>query len=415
MLSREFDADLSALKNDGLLWTGDLRLRAIQQTDSKSRWEGLLRLSAYSGRNLCVWTTLRATLNAPDLHKTEVRMWQTRGAASFDHGGITYRRGRFSLFLGRDELSWGAERQAGLLFSGSAPSYDMVKLGFKTRRLFFTAFHSRLRRGRQEEWDEAIRRFVSGHRLDVLLNPRLSFSVSEAVVYGGENRSFDLGYLNPLTVFYAEQWNSETNDNVLIAGDLAMLFPGIAEVRAEVMIDDFQYDFETEPHEFAAGLSVRALNPLHPRASMIGASYFHVRGQTYGHLAAWNRFMHEGEVMGYPGGPDGDMLRIWGTLALPDEVLWTLQYTFGRQGEGRASDPQAPSGSKVRFPSGVVVSRHALGIEVAWRYAYETLLRARLEWYREDNADHRSGETRDGIELSVATMLFLRRASVPAM
>jgi hypothetical protein len=413
MLRREFETEIATLDSDNLSWTGDLRLAGTHATDSKSGMEGLFRFTAYSGRDLCVWTALRSTLNAPDLHKTEVRMWRTRGAASFDHGGVAYRRGRFSLFLGRDEMSWGAKRQAGLLFSGSAPSYDMVKLGFRTGRLNFTSFHSRLRPGRDEDWERTVKRFVSGHRLEVLVTPWLACSVSEAVIYGGDGRAFELGYLNPLSLFYAEQWNSDTNDNVLIAGDLAVLLPGAAEIRAEVMIDDFQYDFETEPHEFAACAGVRAVNPFYPRASMIGGSYVHVRRQTYGHFITWNRFLHEGKVMGYPGGPDGDMLRFWATLALPDEVQWMLDYAFERQGEGRASDPQERTGIKVSFPSGVVERRHALGVEIAWRPAYEALIWARSEWYSETNTDHVDGATRDGVDFKLATTLFLRRASAP--
>jgi hypothetical protein len=378
MLSKEFEADLAILDGDFVAWTGDLGVAATHMTDSEPKWEGLLRLAVYSGPSLCMWAHLRTTANATDFHKTDVRIWQGRGAASFDYGGIGYRRGRLSLFLGRDELSWGAERRLGLLFSGSAPSFDMVKLGFRTRRFYFTSFHTQLRRGSADDWPETVNRFVSGHRLEILISPRLSCSVSEAVIYGGENRSVEMAYLNPLTLLYAEQWNSEANDNIIIAGDVTALLPGRAEIRVEVMVDDFQYDFETEPHEFAAGLSVRAVNPLHPETATMGGWYYHVRNQTYGHFVSWNRLLHEGKIMGYPGGPDGDMLRLWTSLAFPRAALWTLDYTFRRQGEGRAWDPQEPVGSTVRFPSGVVERRHALGLEVEWRQAYQTMLTARI-------------------------------------
>jgi hypothetical protein len=408
MLSKEFESDLAILDRDGVAWTSDLGADATLMTDTKPRWEGVLRLVVHSGPDLCMWTSLRTSANAPDFHKTDVRMWKRRGAASFDHGGIAYRRGRFSLFLGRDELSWGAERRTGLLFSGSAPSLDMVKLGFRTRRFCFTSFHSRLR-----DDDESVNRFVSGHRLEVLFHTRLTFSVSEAVVYGGEHRLPELRYINPLTLFYAEQWNAGTNDNILIAADLAALFPGKADVRFEVMFDDFQYDFETEPHEFAAGLSIRAINPLHPEAAMVGGSYFHVRNQTYGHFVAWNRFLHEGRVMGYPGGPDGDRLRVWASLAFPREALWTLDYTLRRRGEGRAWDTQEQLGRTVKFPSGVVDERQALGLEVEWRPAWRARLLARIEWYQQENAGHVQGESRDGVDLKLTTSLLFKGTSAP--
>jgi hypothetical protein len=287
----------------------------------------------------------------------------------------------------------------------------MLKLGMRGGRLNFTSLHSELRAGPDEEWDASVRRFVSAHRLEVLLGPRVTFSISEAVVYGGEGRDFELAYFNPFTVLYSEQWNSDWNDNILIAGDLSILVPGKVEVNAEIMIDDFQYDFETEPHEVAAGLTVRAINPVSPEASLVGGSYFHATNRTYGHVIDVNRFVQEGHVIGYPGGPDGDRLALWCSAAWPEPVLWTLDYTMSREGEAEATDSLSATGSKEKFPSGVVWSSHSVGLEVVWRPVDMWSVGGRIEWSEDDNYCHIEGMVRSRVRLLVSAAFRLNAAS----
>ncbi|MFH1312928.1 MAG: capsule assembly Wzi family protein [Candidatus Eisenbacteria bacterium] len=411
MLKREFEPEIRSLRVPEPAWTGNAVLRSWLETRGSYRQEALVRFALYPGPGLCVWTALRSTVNAREYHKIETVPWGERTRASFDQGGISVSRGGFSVFLGRDELSWGASREDGLLFSGSAPSLDMLKLGLRGGRLKFTSFHSQLRAGGEEAWDESVRRFVSGHRLEVLLGRRLSLAISEAVLYGGEGRNFEPAYFNPFTVLYAEQWNSDWNDNILIAGDLSFLFPGRAEIRAEIMIDDFQYDFETEPHEVAAGLTVLATNPLKPDASLIGGSYFHVTNRTYGHVIDLNRFVQEGHVIGYPGGPDGDKLKLWCTAAFPDPLLWTLDYTFRRDGEGEATDSLARTGSKAKFPTGVVWRRHCVGFDITWRPAYFWSVGGRIEWSDDENYEHIEGRARSSVRLVVSSTFHINMAS----
>jgi hypothetical protein len=400
MLETEFRDETKVLRT-GSGWAGDLCLDARARTDTKVEGEMLGRLAYYSPLGVCFWSSIRTSVNAPELHKVETRTWGDRARASVDYAGLAFRRNGFSISLARDEVSWGADRRAGLLFSGTAPVLDMFSVAYRKGRVGFTSLHSRLRGGVAESPDDSVRRFVAAHRLEFLPTDRISFSVSEAVIYGGPHRMLEPVYLNPLTIFYAGQWNSAQNDNILISGDFSILFPEVAEVSVEVMIDDFQYDFGTEPHEFAAAACFAAVNPLASRTSMIGTSYYHVRNQTYGHFIEWNRFVHEGQVMGYPDGPDGDSLEIWLTLATPEDMLWKVDYSLKRRGEGRATDVQATRGPHVEFPSGTVESSHRTGLELAWRPSHAYLVSARADYCRTQNSGHRAGVDESGWELTL--------------
>jgi hypothetical protein len=407
MLEAEFAPETRIL-GTGSGWTSDLQVEAQAETDSRSPGEALGRFSYYSPVGLCFWTSLRASVNGRHLHKVQTQEWKDRARASVDYAGVAFHKSGFFISLARDEVSWGADRRAGLLFSGTAPVFDMLSIGYRARRVAFTSFHSRLRRGLDEGSDDGLRRFVAAHRLEFLPTDLISFSVSEAVLYGGPYRTFEPVYLNPLTVFYADQWNSGWNDNILIAGDFSLLFPRRAEIRGELVIDDFQYDFGTEPHEFGAGIFVNAINPFYSPASLVGASYYHIRNQTYGHFVEWNRFIQEGQVMGYPDGPDGDRFASWLTLALPEGMVWRADYSLTRKGEGRATDVQEAIGPRVAFPSGTVETSHLAGLAVEWRPSHAWLVSTGLSYHHIRNVGNREGVDRSGWNLSLGARLDLR-------
>jgi hypothetical protein len=246
-----------------------------------------------------------------------------------------------------------------------------------------------------------MRRYVSAHRLDIKAGRMLTFSVTEAVIYGGYMRDFEPVYLNPAGLLYAEQWNSHTDDNILIAGDFSLLVPGRVEIRGELMVDDFQYDFGNEPHKFAAGLDIAGVNPLRPARSMVGGSYYHVRGGTYNHHIVWNRFLHEGHIMGYPAGPDGDRLALWTSMALPDPVYWRMEYSYRRQGEGSVTDVQLPESPRAGFPSGIVETEHRLGLGLSWRPAFAWMLSGSVVYSSRDNLDNTEGQSESGFDFGL--------------
>jgi len=413
MLRTELAGEARVLR-EGSGWTGGIRVESGSETGSPTLAEAQARFAYYSPIGLAFWTSVRTSMNGGDRHKTETRVWHDRGRAGVEYAGIAFRKQGFTVSLTRDEVSWGADRRRGLLFSGTSPCFDMISLGYRRGPVAFTSFHSMLRGGYGEDKDEGVRRFVSAHRLEVLLGNRISIGMSEAVLYGGPYRSLEPVYLNPLTIFYADQWNSGWNDNILISGDFALLFPRHLEIRGELMIDDFQYDFGNEPHEFGAGLSITAVNPLDAAASLLGASYYHIRNQTYGHFVSWNRFIQEGKVMGYGDGPDGDRFDLWVTLARPESVNWKARYRFRRKGEGQATDVQEEKGPRVDFPSGTVETSNSVGIEVAWRPTHMWLLTAGGDYHSTRNKEHSEGTDDEGWELFLCAQFNLNLDAWPS-
>ncbi len=400
LLDRELRQEGAWGREHSNMFVGVVNSGVAARSEAKVGMDNLFKLNFYFAEGIALWTYMRLSVTDREAHRIETKPWGDYLRASFDHGGVGYRGGRFSLFLGRDELAWGAQRDEGLLFSGAAPTMDMVKFTYLEEKVLFTSVHSRLRHGDEDPWDVNVRRYVSAHRLDLKLWPRLTFAVSEVVLYGGEYRGFDPIYLNPIGILYAEQWNSRSEDNILFSGDLTLLLPRAAEIRFEVVVDDFQYDFSS-PHELGFGFDLAARNPLLDLYSLFGFSYFHIRNGTYGHKVEHNRYTHENKVIGYPFGPDGDFLEFWFSFSLPTEALWTLRLSHGRQGEGRVSDPQDEPREDAEFPSGVVERVLGARLDVSWRPSYNWLIRGGLEWHRVSNEGNLQDSDRSDLRASI--------------
>jgi hypothetical protein len=408
LLDRELKYEGAWRRDRGNLFVGVVNSGIAARTRAKVGMDNLLKLNFYFMEGVALWTYMRLSVTYPEAHRIETRPWGNYFRASFDHGGIGYRGGRFSLFLGRDELAWGLQRHKGLLFSGAAPAMDMVKFAYLEDKVLFTSVHSRLRHGDADPWDVDVRRYVSAHRLDLKLWPRFTFAVSEVVLYGGEYRNFDPIYLNPVSVLYAKQWNSRSEDNILFSGDFTLVFPRAAEIRFEIVIDDFQYDFSS-PHELGFGFDIAAKNPLLDLYSLFGLSYFHIRNGTYGHRIVHNRYTHESEVICYPFGPDGDFLEFRFSFSLPTETLWTMRLSQRRQGEGRVGDPQDEPPEDTEFPSGVVEKVMRAGLDVSWRPSYDWLIKGSLEWYGVSNEGNLEDSDRSDLRAAVGVGFIYSR------
>ena len=400
LLRREFGAEARWREYGTNLFVGELTASVDARSKHKIGSDNMAKFNFYFNEGFALWTYLRLTVTDPEAHRMETRAWGDYFRASFDHGGIGYRRGRFSLFTGRDEAAWGLNRDSGLIFSGSAPVMDMFRFTYVEDKVKFTSIHSRLRRGEDDPWDESTRRYVSAHRLDLKLWPSFTFSLSEAVLYGGQYRNFDPFYINPIGLFYAEQWNSRSEDNVIFAGDFSLLLSRKAEIRGEIVIDDFQYDF-SNPHEIGFGLDLTARNPLFDLYSLLGCSYFHIRNGTYGHKVEYNRYTHENKIIGYPFGPDGDYLEFRFSFSLPTEALWTVWLGRRRQGEGRVSDPQDDPPEDVKFPSGTVEKTLRTGLDFSWRPSYYYMIAAGIEYNSVRNGGNVYGADRSDVRLEL--------------
>ncbi|MFN0150677.1 MAG: capsule assembly Wzi family protein [bacterium] len=327
------------------------------------------------------------------------RRWRDSVSGRVDRGGVLVRARRVSAFVGRSASRWGVGEPGGLLLSPASPPLDLVRVSADLGPARLTSLFARLDAKNapvpgeptaDEIGQAPENRHFAAHRLAFRFAPSIDIGLGESVVFGGESRGFELFYLNPLTSYYAEQWNHVDQDNVLWSADFFWRPSPIGAVNGEILVDDFQFDFKTEPHQvgWTVGAECARLPGLHSAIATI--EYTRIGTFVYGHSIARNRYENEGVGLGHPLGPDAD--RISGAVTWDASENATLSVTLARERRGaqRIGTPQTAINPKgLGFPTTPVRSANACEVEFAWRPRVTRRIDATLAY--DDGAGVRAG------------------------
>ncbi len=280
------------------------------------------------------------------------REWKKDLTGIFDQGYLKLDFKYLSLLFGRDYLRWGPGQNDFLLVSGFAPPFDMLKLGGEIGKFKFLFFATVL--DGITISDTLYKRYLSGHRINFKPEPYLELGVSEVVLYGGADRSLELYYLNPVFLYYGEQFNQGMDDNPLWSFDFSLTRIRNVELYGEFMIDDFQYDFKTEPHQIGFRLGANCSNIFKIQGSFLNLEYVRVNNWVYGQVKPWNLYTYHNIGMGSSLGPDADMISLSSIYHLNSDLQVDFSFSHRRKGEGKiqVQPPKVPRHEK--FPTGVV-------------------------------------------------------------
>jgi len=300
----------------------------------------------------------------PKLGKTassRMRGWKWDYTADFNEAYAKIYLKRFILSVGRHGIYWSPARFGALCISDSSPPFDMFMISIYGGRLSAYAFSAVLDKMWNDQHGRYLaRRFLSGHRLDWIVWDGLEIGLTEVVLYGGDLRSIDPGYLNPLIPYYATQYNSDYDDNTLVSADFSwVLSPGVM-AYGELLIDDLQYKGEG-PNAWGGTLGMH----LAGRTDLI-VEYTRLSRWAYTHRITECQYIHYGSPIGYPLGPDGDLITIeWSKFLTPD--LWAgIRVSHRRKGAATIEDRY--KGERVKgFPSGVVERDIDAELQVIYR------------------------------------------------
>ncbi len=330
---------------------------------------------------------------------------------------IRYSGQRSHLQIGKDRLWMGL----GLVMSGGN-SFERIQAEYRFNRnikLFF--FTGQI----DKTFDSAVvyNRFLAGHRAEFSIGG-LQLGLSEIAIYGGQGRYIEPYYFLPLYVFQAEQLNQTlTDDNIIWDMDIKAIKPPF-RFKAELMVDDFQIDRETEsdrePTE--AGFAAQADWAWMDRPLMIttGAKYQMVTNWTFNQPGSWNRFLLNGLPLGLEYGNDYQNISME-TVMLGKRGRGGLEIYLLRKGEGTIetdwtepwiNDPDW----KPKFPSGTIESR--LGVKTEISYCLKRmaangigggcLVNIGADWARVKNRGHLPGQsgTDWNIRLGIEGMFY---------
>jgi hypothetical protein len=292
---------------------------------------------------------------------------------------IFYTGAKATVTFGRLRPVWGP-RPVNLVLSETADPLDLLAASYTTGRLAFHFLFARLDKSRPDSLDLvrfpgysfADNRYLAAHRLDIKLHRRLRVGLTETIVFGGEGRSPELYYLNPLQVFHAAQVNEKVDDNTILGFDFTAL-PGRGTVLyGQVIVDDAQIDNQSqgdqEPAEWGLLAGLFKAGKIGSLVPDVRVEYVRLTNRTYHQLHPRNRYLYHDKPLGHPLGPDADSLavtaRFW-----PNRMLWTeFELAYRRHGEGSLLKPWdepwmvATGEYHEPFPTGVVEKTTAVAI-----------------------------------------------------
>jgi hypothetical protein len=245
-------------------------------------------------------------------------------------------------------------------------------------------------------------RYLIGHRFNWRLRQNLEIALSEVILFGGVNRPWALNYLNPFLPYYWEQLNNDTNDNPLWNLELSWRPWDRVEFYGEWMIDDFQIDFTSEPHQIGV-LAGTAWTPIHDGRLFVNAEYQRINTFVYGQVRPWNRYFHQrtsgGSLIGIGSnlGPDADRITIRPVWHHSERVDLRGLFEIVRHGADRIDSTQSGTVPKgVPFPSGTVERRTTLAAGPHVQLGGSVILDILAGYERVTNVDNMPGRDQEG-------------------
>ena len=325
--------------------------------------------------------------------------------ANFKRGYLQVNSEHLDVLVGRDWIFWGASPHKSVGISDNSPPFDQIRLTARFGERFkATAFTAQLDSKWYDDGEKRYlaRRYLSGHRLDYQLHDRVEIGVAEWVLYGGDAQPLEWKYVNPITFYYALQYNAKADDNVMFAVDAAIRPIDGLRLYGEWVIDDIQYvPTSNDPHAVAWLLGFTWYPQHLDRHLGVQGEYARVNRWAYTHLVSDNQFTHFGYVIGHPISTDSDTLRFSATYQFTVSTLAEIRSAFTRQGEGTVADRfRGEDYESLPFPTGVVARTTEIGGRLSYRPRNGWNVSFSYAWHHTENPEHRRGTTRQEHQLA---------------
>tara|TARA_Y100000816_G_scaffold239762_1_gene186166 strand:- start:1558 stop:2868 length:1311 start_codon:yes stop_codon:yes gene_type:complete len=227
-----------------------------------------------------------------------------------NHSGIGYENSWAVLQIGRGKESWGAGNDIQLALSENSSTYDYFLLGSnygKIRVRYIYGFLGNVRTN--------INRYITARGFEWTNKESLVIGFSETVIYSGKNRSFDLGYMNPISSHLEVELNNrlnivgDRNSNAVWQLHMDYLMTKNFRISLNYLIDEFVIDPDIEiGKEHGKAYSFRlAYTPFLSNEQIITifSSLIYVGTPTFRHGIGTNNFVQNGRPLGWHGGSDG--------------------------------------------------------------------------------------------------------------
>ncbi|MCI0512250.1 capsule assembly Wzi family protein, partial [candidate division KSB1 bacterium] len=225
-----------------------------------------------------------------------------------------------------------------------------------------------------------VRRFLSGHRLDLKLwHGRFQAALSELMLYGGPGESFNIIYLNPFIFYHGEHKNQASyTGNVLPTIDLAVYPWPRFQTYFSILIDDIQVEKtvvdDLEPNEIAWLLGTKIADPFQIAGLTLNLEYVRIANRTYKTSLPLETFVHFNQSLGHPLGNDGDQWLVSANYWWRKYLIFNASFSRQRNGEGSIYTPwdepwenfTVAEGYHEPFPTGIAAVSNRMRFKISW-------------------------------------------------
>tara|TARA_B100000927_G_scaffold188048_1_gene151444 strand:- start:67 stop:1674 length:1608 start_codon:yes stop_codon:yes gene_type:complete len=246
---------------------------------------------------------------------------------------LYFKGGLFDIEMSNRPFSWGWSSGNSPLISGRAIPFNRFSLLKKSEKFNFEYFHGSLIDKSIDEIhtdNKKLEKFIAGHRVQYKPTNNFKFSISEMVVYG--DRSPELGYLNPISFFWAQEHNLGDLDNILLSFDFGyMLFPG-AIVYNTLVLDELSWkdlfiDWWGNKYSYQFGIFLCSSNMKLPDLRL---EYTATRPWTFTHPDF--SFSNRNVTIGAVNGPSSTSLRAESFYTPSPNIM--MQFSFEKIHKG---------------------------------------------------------------------------------
>tara|TARA_Y100001958_G_scaffold160115_1_gene166516 strand:- start:14932 stop:16302 length:1371 start_codon:yes stop_codon:yes gene_type:complete len=324
-----------------------------------------------------------------------------------DLSGFGFSNDSFILQVGRGRQSWGAGNDIQLVISNNSVSYDHFLFGINLKNLRLRYFHGFLERFKDHN------RYLVGKGIEYTNQKNFLISLSEIIIYSGNNRPLDISYLNPISSHLEIELNERQNINGTGSGN------AVWQLSLEYFIkSNIKLSFNYLLDEYVLDESERELGKINLDATSAKFvynvkntkydfySYFfqlvNVGTHTFRHEAirneenniyyGFNNFVHRGLPLGWEAGSDSRDLRFGIILGKHDNFNMKLSSGFLEIGSNSILfDPYKPYENtyKTKFPSGDSVNKNYFLLKLFWYYNQKCSIGFRFN-YNDYNNDGNS-------------------------
>jgi len=311
-----------------------------------------------------------------------------------DMSGIGFDNKTFIFQLGRGRIGQGAgNEKIQLALNQNSPSYDHFIYGIKLNN-----WKLRFYNGYLETIDSA-NRYISGRSIEKKINNKMIVSFSETVIYSGENRSFDIAYLNPISTHLEIELNNRQNQtgtssgNAVWQASIDWMFDNRLRFSGNLLIDEFVLD-EIEKQSgkihslagaFRLAWSPYDLNPF----ITFHASFISVGPHTYRHEIGDNNFVQRSFPIGWYGGSDSEEVIIGIKYLRKKQTIYNLDIRLNNSGENSiVNDPYMAYNDYNKtsnFPSGDAITSKIINGGINSKLSKKFSFQCKMEYKKINN------------------------------